>query len=63
MTKGGVVEIPKEKIIEQLKKEGQSEKAQKLEAELPAKVDHELHSDILEKHGVNPHELLGKVGL
>jgi len=57
------MEIPKEKVIEALKKEGHSEKAQKLEAELPEKVDHELHSDILEKHGVNPQELLGKIGI
>jgi hypothetical protein len=57
------MEIPKDKVIEFLKKEGRSEQAQKLEAELPEKVDHELHSDILEKHGVNPQELLTKVGL
>jgi hypothetical protein len=29
----------------------------------PEKVDHELHSDIVEKHGVNPQELLTKIGL
>jgi hypothetical protein len=57
------MEIPRDKIIEALKKEGQSDKAHKLEQELPEKIDHELHSDILEKHGVNPQELLGKVGL
>jgi hypothetical protein len=57
------MEIPKEKVIEFLKEEGQSEKAQQLEQELPEKVDHELHSDILEKHGVNPQELAGKIGL
>ena len=57
------MEIPKEKVIEFLKKEGHSEKARQLEAELPEKIDHELHSDILEKHGVNPQELLSKVGI
>jgi hypothetical protein len=57
------MEIPKDKLIEQLKKQGQSDKAQKLEQELPDKVDHELHSDILEKHGVNPQDLIGKIGL
>jgi hypothetical protein len=57
------MEIPKDKVIELLKKEGQSEKAQQLERELPEKIDHELHSDVLEKHGVNPQELLGKIGL
>jgi hypothetical protein len=57
------MEIPKEKVIELLKKEGRSEQAQKLEQELPEKVDHELHSDVLEKHGVNPQELLTKIGI
>jgi hypothetical protein len=57
------MEIPKDKLIEQLKKQGQSDKAQKLEQELPEKVDHELHSDILEKHGVNPQDVIGKIGL
>jgi len=57
------MEIPKDKLIEQLKKQGESDKAQKLEQELPEKVDHELHSDILEKHGVNPQDLIGKIGL
>jgi hypothetical protein len=56
------MEIPKDKLIELLKKEGKTEQAQKLEQELPEKVDHELHSDILEKHGVKPQELLGKIG-
>ena len=56
------MEIPRDKIIELLRKEGHSEKAQRLEQELPEKIDHELHSDVLEKHGVNPQELLGKIG-
>jgi hypothetical protein len=56
------MEIPKDKLIELLKKDGKTEQAQKLEQELPEKVDHELHSDILEKHGVKPQELLGKIG-
>ena len=56
------MEIPKDELIELLKKDGKTEQAQKLEQELPEKVDHELHSDILEKHGVKPQELLGKIG-
>jgi hypothetical protein len=57
------MEIPKDKVIEMLRKEGKSEQAQKLEQELPEKIDHELHSDVLEKHGVNPQEALSKIGL
>ena len=57
------MEIPKEKVVEFLREQGHSEKAQQLEQELPEKVDHELHSDILEKHGVNPAELASKIGI
>jgi hypothetical protein len=57
------MEIPKDKVVELLKKEGRSEQAQKIEQELPEKIDHELHSDVLEKHGVNPQELLTKIGI
>jgi hypothetical protein len=56
------MEIPKDKVVELLKKEGRTDEAHKIEAELPAMIDHELHSDVLEKHGVNPQELLTKVG-
>ncbi|MFL5894591.1 MAG: hypothetical protein ACJ76Z_05695 [Thermoleophilaceae bacterium] len=55
------MEIPKQKVIELLKKEGRSEQARKIEQELPEKIDHELHTDLLEKHGVNPQELLSKL--
>ena len=47
------MEIPKQKVVELLKKEGKSEQAQK--------VDHELHTDLLEKHGVNVQELVSKL--
>jgi hypothetical protein len=57
------MEIPKDKVIEFLKEQGRSEKAHQLEQELPEKIDHELHSDILEKHDINPAELAAKVGL
>jgi len=57
------MEIPKDKVVEFLKKEGRSEQAHKIEQELPEKIDHELHSDVLEKHGVNPQELLTKIGI
>ena len=55
------MEIPKQKVIEFLKEQGQSEKAQQLEQELPERIDHELHSDVLEKHNINPQELIGKI--
>jgi len=56
------VEIPKDKIIELLKERGGDDKAAQAEQELPDKVDHEEHSDLLAKHGIDPKELVGKIG-
>jgi hypothetical protein len=57
------MEIPKEKIIEFLKERGHHDKAAQADQELPHAVDHEEHASILEKHGIDPRELLGKIGL
>lgn len=56
------MEIPKDKIIELLRERGDHDKAAAAEQELPDKVDHEEHSNLLEKHGIDPKELLGKIG-
>jgi hypothetical protein len=47
------MEIPKDKIIQLLKDRGDHDKAADAEQELP---------DKLEKHGIDPKELLGKIG-
>jgi hypothetical protein len=57
------MEIPKDKIIQLLKDRGDHDKAAAAEKELPDKVDHEEHSNLLEQHGIDPKELLGKIGL
>ena len=58
------MEIPKEKILEFLRERGDHEKADKADNELPDRVDHEEHADLLSKIGIdNPMELLGKTGL
>ena len=56
------MEIPKDKIIELLKERGDDDKAAQAEQELPDKVDHEEHSDLLAKHGIDPKELVSKIG-
>ena len=56
------MEIPKEKIIELLKSRGDHDKAANADRELPDKVHHEEHSDLLEKHGLDPKDVLGKIG-
>jgi hypothetical protein len=57
------MEIPKDKIIALLRDRGEHDKADKAERELPDKVDHEEHSNLLEEHGIDPKDLLGKIGL
>ncbi|HEY7620078.1 MAG TPA: hypothetical protein VH834_09915 [Solirubrobacteraceae bacterium] len=57
------MEIPKDKIVAMLKDRGEDDKAEQAEQELPDTVDHEEHADLLEKHGIDPKELVGKVGL
>jgi hypothetical protein len=57
------MQIPKDKIIEFLKERGDHDKAAQAEQELPDQVDHEEHSDLLERHDLDPKELLGKIGL
>ena len=41
---------------------GDHDKTEKANRELPDKVDHEEHSNLLEEHGIEPKELLGKLG-
>ena len=57
------MDIPKDKIVAMLKDRGEDDKAAQAEQELPDTVDHEQHADLLQKYGIDPKELLGKVGL
>jgi len=45
-------------VLDELKKEGQSEQVKKAEQELPEKIDHEVHSDLLTKFGLDPGKLV-----
>jgi hypothetical protein len=56
------MEIPKDKILELLHNRGDRGKADQAEQELPDKVDPERDSGLLSKFGIDPSELLGKVG-
>ena len=57
------MQIPKDKIVAMLKERGEDDKAAQAEHELPDQVDHEEHADLLQKHGLDPKDVLGKVGL
>jgi hypothetical protein len=54
--------IDKDQIIELLKSRGDHDKAAQAESELPGKVDTDEHADLLAKLGVDPQDLIGKLG-
>lgn len=56
------MEIDKSQIIEMLKSQGDDAKAGQADSQLPDKVDPQAHSDLLSKLGINPQDLLGKLG-
>jgi hypothetical protein len=56
------VEIPKDKILDLIREHGKSDQVQQAEQELPDQVDPEQHSDLLEKFGLQPQDVLSKLG-
>ena len=57
---GTAMQIDKQFVVDELKKQGESAKAQKALDELPAKIDHEQHAALLEKFGIDPGQLAEK---
>ena len=61
------MEIPKDQILQLLRDRGDHDKADQADQQLPDQVDPEQQSDLLEKFGINPSDLLrdigGKIGL
>ncbi len=51
------MEIDKSLVIDEIKKQGESQRVQQALDELPAKVDHEQHAVVLEKFGIDPGKL------
>ncbi len=56
------MQIDKQQIISFLKDQGDSSKAQQAEQEMPQQVDTDKDSGLLQKFGVDPQALLGKLG-
>ena len=56
------MQIPKEQILSLLKNQGNDDKAQQADAELPQTVDTDEHAGLLSKLGLNPADLLSKFG-
>ena len=52
----------KDQIISFIKEHGDADKVDSAKQELPEKVDTDQHGDLLAKYGVNPQDLVGKLG-
>jgi hypothetical protein len=59
---GGTMEIDKSQILDYLTSLGKNDEASKADKELPDKVDTDKDSGLLSRFGVDPKELLGKLG-
>jgi hypothetical protein len=56
------MEIPKDKILDLLREQGNHDQAEQANQELPDKVDPERDSGLLEKFGLQPQDVLSKLG-
>ncbi|WP_328291467.1 hypothetical protein OG218_01670 [Kineococcus sp. NBC_00420] len=56
------MQIPKDQILSLLKGQGDDDKAQQAEGELPDTVDTDEHAGLLSKLGISPADLLSKLG-
>ena len=55
------MQIPKEKVLELLRERGQHDKADQADGELPDQVDPEKDAGLLNKLGIDPQDLAGKL--
>jgi hypothetical protein len=56
------VEIPKDQILDLLNQQGKSDQADQARQELPDQVDPERDSGLLSKFGIDPQDLIGRLG-
>jgi hypothetical protein len=56
------MQIDKQEIVDMLRERGDHDKATEAEQELPEQVDHEEHQDVLGRFGVDPQELMSRLG-
>ena len=56
------MEIPKDKVLELIRERASGDQAQQAEQELPDQVDPERHSGLLQKFGLEPQDVLSKLG-
>jgi hypothetical protein len=56
------MQIPKDQILDLLRSRGEDDKASQANSELPDQVDPEQHAGTLQKLGIDPQDLLSKLG-
>ncbi len=56
------MQFDKSAIVDLLRGQGRDQDAQAAEQQFPAQVDHEQHADLLNKLGINPQDLVSKLG-
>jgi hypothetical protein len=56
------MQLDKDQVIGFIRDHGDADKAESAKQELPEKVDTDQHGDLLAKYGVNPQDLLRKLG-
>lgn len=54
------MQLDKQFVLDELRKQGQNQHLQAAIAELPAKIDHDQHAALLEKFGLDPGQLVAK---
>ncbi len=56
------MEIPKDKILGLMREQGKTDQVGQAEQELPEQVDPERDAGLLEKFGLEPKDVLSKLG-
>lgn len=56
------MQIPKEQILDFLRQQGKEDKVGEADQQLPDQVDTEKDAGLLQKFGVDPGELMSKLG-
>ncbi len=56
------MKIDKDTVLKLLRARGDHDKAAQAEQELPNEVDDDQHRGLLDKFGVDPKDLMGKLG-
>jgi len=56
------MEFDKSQVLELLRSQGDNDKAQQADKELPDRVDPQKHAGLLSKFGLDPQDLIAKLG-